>query len=259
MSITSIKNWALSANKNNIMLCHSSNIKLSEPEKSSVLFIGGVHGDEPEGVAIANSLLSWLEKNYDPSKHRPWALIPCINIDGYAEDSRTNSNGVDLNRNYPTKNWTESSEKNRYYSGPHPGSEPEIKSLCELINILKPSLIIHFHSWKPCVVLTGPPNLPEAYYLAESSGYKVLPTIGYDTPGSLSQFGWEENNIPVICVEEIDRAETMKIAMNIKTNNPTNSKKQDLIHPSDIDIEAIWNNWRAGLEKILLKKENINI
>ena len=34
-------------------------------------------------------------------------FIPCLNPDGMALNRRTNANGVDLNRNFPTKNWGE--------------------------------------------------------------------------------------------------------------------------------------------------------
>jgi hypothetical protein len=34
----------------------------------------------------------------------------------------------------------------------------------------------------------------------------VKPEIGYPTPGSLSQYGWWDHKIPVICIEEADEA-----------------------------------------------------
>ena len=37
-------------------------------------------------------------------------FIPCLNPDGMSKNTRTNSNGVDLNRNFPTKNWGRTKE-----------------------------------------------------------------------------------------------------------------------------------------------------
>ena len=31
------------------------------------------------------------------------AIVPCLNLDGFLENTRQNSNGVDLNRNLPTR------------------------------------------------------------------------------------------------------------------------------------------------------------
>ena len=43
-----------------------------------------------------------------PARERTNILfIPCLNPDGMALGTRTNANGVDLNRNFPTKNWGE--------------------------------------------------------------------------------------------------------------------------------------------------------
>ncbi|MBX9768321.1 MAG: hypothetical protein K2X47_13690, partial [Bdellovibrionales bacterium] len=39
-----------------------------------LLFVGGVHGDEPEGVWLAEDLLQFLKKN---ATDRPWLLVPC--------------------------------------------------------------------------------------------------------------------------------------------------------------------------------------
>ncbi|MEN0058289.1 MAG: murein peptide amidase A, partial [Bdellovibrio sp.] len=46
-----------------------------------ILFIGGVHGDEPEGVRLAQDLLLWLQQAETSlaASLRSWILIPCIN------------------------------------------------------------------------------------------------------------------------------------------------------------------------------------
>lgn len=170
-----------------------------------ILLFGGVHGDEPEGVRLAedtaNALLDWRPK----LDLVPWIVIPCLNVDGYTTRTRVNGRGVDLNRNYPSRDWTGECENPRYSPGPSPMSEPEVAGIVELITTFDPRLIIHCHSWNPCIVATGPRAHNDGSRLAESSGYKLVPEIGYPTPGSLSRYGWHDKQIPVICIEEQEK------------------------------------------------------
>lgn len=192
---------------------------------SAILWIGGVHGDEPEGVTLTQHTLHWLmddaRKSHPEARH-PWIVIPILNPDGFAAQQRVNGAGVDLNRNFPTRNWSPDSKSPRYFPGPNPGSEPEIQSLTALILSLRPRLIVHCHSWNPCVVLTGAPGLPAAQHLAEASGYAITNDIGYPTPGSLSEFGWHENQIPVICIEEQEH----------------------------VDLQTVWPRFKRGVIKV---------
>ena len=170
-----------------------------------ILLIGGVHGDEPEGVRLAEETLSWLKSNTSGGKAIcPWIVIPCLNVDGFSRNTRVNGRGVDLNRNYPSKDWTNEARAERYFPGTAPASEPEVQGIVELITELKPRLVIHCHSWNPMVVGTGPLSKKDAQRLATSSGYEVVEEIGYPTPGSLSRYGWHDLNIPIICIEEQD-------------------------------------------------------
>jgi predicted deacylase len=174
-------------------------------DKKPLLLMGGVHGDEPLGVLLAQQTLEFIKENEKQIK-LPWILIPCLNVDGYKKNTRVNGRGVDLNRNYPSKDWAPTAEKERYNPGPHPGSEAEIKGVVQLLESCNPRLVIHCHSWKPMVVCAGETGLRDAERLSKSSGYEVKPEIGYPTPGSLSQFGWWDRKIPVICIEEADEA-----------------------------------------------------
>lgn len=174
-------------------------LRASQP----ILLMGGIHGDEPEGVELAEKTLQWLKTQTQDSV-APWILIPCLNVDGFAKNTRVNGRGVDLNRNYPAKNWSPNFEKDRYFPGKEPASEPEIQGVVEIIKTFNPRLIIHCHSWEPCVVCTGDRGWKDAQRLADSCGYQLQEDIGYPTTGSLSQFGWHDHQIPVICIEERD-------------------------------------------------------
>lgn len=209
--------WARSALGKNIEL-FSSQHGAGHP----LLFVGGVHGDEPEGVELANQFLVWLQKNNKTDFHS-WFLIPCLNMDGYLKQERTNGNGVDLNRNFPSRDWSPHIKAPRYNPGRHPTSEPEVKALCQLIDHIRPQVIFHFHSWKPCVVYTGTPGKIWATAVAGESGYEVREDIGYPTPGSLGQYGWLEHKTPVICIEEQERS----------------------------DIAEVWPRFTSGLQKVM--------
>jgi protein MpaA len=194
-----------------------------------LLFIGGVHGDEPEGVELAQKLLSWLRKN-NKSEFHPWILIPCLNPDGYLNQDRVNGSGVDLNRNFPSSDWSPLIKALRYNPGPGPGSEPEVQALCALIEATKPQVIIHFHSWEPCVVYTGSSGKSWAEKVAGTSGYTVREDIGYPTPGSLGQYGWLNHQIPVVCIEEQEK----------------------------IDLQQVWPRFSNGLESVLSRSQNFS-
>ena len=203
MKLLKISDWAVSRKNNTIAILHDEDLLL-KPRKPHILMMGGVHGDEPEGVHLAEQTLKWLQQNRSPLK---WSvsIVTCLNPDGFQASRRVNGNGVDLNRNYPSKNWSAEFDQPRYYPGPSPGSEPEIQAVVAWVKKTKPRLIVHFHSWRPCVVLTGPPGEPYAKALSESSGYPLQNSVGYPTPGGLSQWGWFDNNTPIICTEENDQ------------------------------------------------------
>jgi protein MpaA len=205
MSVIEKRNWAVSAENRAIALFQSD-----ESPQNPILLIGGVHGDEPEGVWLAEATLQWLKSNTSENL-KPWMLILCLNPDGFAKGERTNGHGVDLNRNYPSRDWSPEAAKPRYHPGPHPASEPEVRTLVALIRLVEPQLIIHCHSWNPCVVYAGDPARPAAEALGRSSGYEVRDDIGYPTPGSLSRFGWHDNKIPIICIEEAEGTPREKV------------------------------------------------
>ncbi|MFN7903848.1 MAG: M14 family zinc carboxypeptidase [Pseudobdellovibrionaceae bacterium] len=196
------------------------------PSKPHILFIGGVHGDEPAGVQLAQDLLLWLidvEKTHPSKINASWTLIPCLNVDGFKKKSRVNGNLVDLNRNFPSHDWNEYARAPRYYPGPRAESEIEVKSLVQLIDQTQPQVIIHFHSWKPAVIYTGAEARPYAELFA-SADYPPQDDIGHPTPGSLGQYGWYQKKIPVVCIEE-------------KDGTP---------------MESVWAHFEKGFERLLL-------
>ena len=92
-----------------------------------VLLLGGVHGDEIEGIAVANALISqYIEKD---DLDLELSIVPSFNPDGTLCGNRKNANGVDLNRNLPSKDWTSDVANERYYPGTAAGAKVKIKRL----------------------------------------------------------------------------------------------------------------------------------
>lgn len=179
-------------------------------QKAHVLIIGGVHGDEPEGVVGARGLLEVFREGYNLDLNI--TLIPEFNPEGVLTNNRCNSNKVDLNRNLPTKDWTPIAAKERYNPGPAPLSEKENQCLVSFLKSNKIDLIISLHSWEPMLNING--EVPEAEAISKITGYIIKPDIGYPTPGSLGTYAGFENNIPTLTYEiqrELQFDEIIKI------------------------------------------------
>jgi protein MpaA len=163
-----------------------------------ILILGGVHGDEIEGVWCALHLLNTWSKSF--SYKLQMTLVPQFNIDGILLKKRTNFNGVDLNRNLKTKDWSPEVKTERYHPGPFAGSEKENQSLMTWLDLNKPDFIISLHSWKPLINVNGHCE-PFASQLSAHTGYIIEETIGYPTPGCLGTYTGLERNIPTVTYE----------------------------------------------------------
>ncbi|MBL7544281.1 MAG: DUF2817 domain-containing protein [Bdellovibrionaceae bacterium] len=163
------------------------------------LIIGGVHGDEPEGVIAAQGVLAALNESFNYALQV--IVIPEFNPEGIMNKQRMNSHGVDLNRNLPTKDWSPIAAKERYFPGPSAGSEPENKALVHLLETTPLDLIISLHSWNPMININGSGCQPEADILKKYTQYPIEPDIGYPTPGSLGTYAGKERNISTITFE----------------------------------------------------------
>lgn len=161
--------------------------------------ISGIHGDEVEGVFVLSKLFDELKQNDDLDI--PLIIIPVLNVDGHRNGIRVNAHGVDLNRNFNSSNWSQSSSAPRYFPGTSPQTEPEGLFLCQLFHKFHPHLVVSIHSWKPMVNYDGKGGLEFANILATYNGYDVKETVGYDTPGSLGAFVPEKYNCPVLTLE----------------------------------------------------------
>ena len=163
-----------------------------------VLVIGGVHGDEIEGVVAAQGLLERFVQNF-PFKLQ-LTLIPMFNIDGVLRRTRSNAAGIDLNRNLPTKDWTSEVANPRYFPGPSANSEPENKALVNFLDSERPTFILSLHSRHPMLNINGSCR-KEAEEISKHTGYIIEETIGYPTPGCLGTYSGLEREMPTLTYE----------------------------------------------------------
>lgn len=159
-----------------------------------------MHGDEPKGVAVAQRLIEELCAN--PPDHAV-IVVPIVNPDGYDARRRCNAAGVDINRNFPTGDWIRGGRRSRHYPGPKPASEPETRTIMEIVEAVDPARIITIHSidrHRFCNNYDGP-GRALAMRMAKSNGYPVLSSIGYATPGSFGTWAGKERRIATLTLE----------------------------------------------------------
>lgn len=173
--------------------------------QGKILVIGGTHGDELTSVSV---VFRWIHKlNQFHSGLFHWHIAPMMNPDGVLkrEASRTNHNGIDLNRNMPSDDWANNAlsyweskggKDPRKYPGEAPASEPETQWLIDEINRFEPDAIISVHApygvvdFDSLLLNTAPKSLGKLHL-------NLLGTY----PGSLGNYAGINRNIPVITLE----------------------------------------------------------
>lgn len=165
----------------------------------TVLLIGTIHGNEPQGENVILRLIQEVEAHPALIDGARLVAVPVANPDGKARHTRGNARGVDLNRNFPTA-W-QATGKGLTYGGPFPLSEPESRLLLSLIKQERPALIVSFHAAMMANNFDGAAAGPIARQMAKLNGYRFLPDIGYPTPGSLGHYASQGLGIPIITLE----------------------------------------------------------
>jgi murein peptide amidase A len=176
-------------------------VKTGAP-KLRVLVVGGIHGDELSSASLA---LHWIQLAREIPADAHWRFIPLLNPDGLLSSPprRTNANGVDLNRNFPTPNWEKEAtiyweqrvkRDPRRWPGPKPLSEPESRFLHEEMQRFKPHLIVSIHAPYGVLDFDGPTAPPAKL------GRLYLDQVGI-FPGSLGNYGGIHKGMPVVTIE----------------------------------------------------------
>jgi protein MpaA len=174
-----------------------------------ILLLGGIHGDELASVALA---FDWIARSHAaqarpmaPTAAVAWRFVPLLNPDGlmHVPSTRVNAHGVDLNRNFPTADWTRDAQPYwiqrtkkdpRRFPGTQALSEPESRWLLEQIDAFRPDLIVSVHAPYGLLDFDGPPPAPRRL------GSLQLDPVGV-YPGSLGNYGSGVRQVPVMTLE----------------------------------------------------------
>lgn len=158
------------------------------------MILAAIHGDEAETTVVVSEALRCL-----PAGDLRAAVILCGNPDGMLRGTRGNARGVDLNRNFPTSNWSPDPVcyKSRANDardialspGAAPASEPETQALMALLDRVRPRAVVSLHSALACVDDAG--ASPLGRQLAGRCALPFLTEIGYPTPGSMGTWAGE--------------------------------------------------------------------
>ena len=144
-----------------------------------VVLVGGLH-EGPEGAtaAVVEGLMAALLAD---SALVPQGItvvaIPVTNPDGDVLETRFNARGVDLNRNWPTEDWTNPAVHGDIVvsAGEAPLSEPETAALYRYFLASKPALVISWHGYASLVEgnnLDAAEKFAGAF--ADAAGYELL-------------------------------------------------------------------------------------
>jgi protein MpaA len=172
------------------------------------LIVAGIHGGyEGNTIGLANELIRYIIDHpevipSDVTLH----IIRNMNPDGEARsngvDGRVNNRGVDLNRNFPSRNWTADWDRDGCWvwrpttGGDYGGSEPETRAVMSFISTHDIEAIISYHSAALGVFPGGDPWEPDsirlAKALAKATGYPYPPIdTGCEYTGTLADWAVE--------------------------------------------------------------------
>jgi hypothetical protein len=122
--------------------------------------VGVIHAGESGPELMIPAVEQILRERPDLLDRVGLAILPSANIDererlvhGYASYLRTNSRGVDLNRNFPV-DWdtvecgyglVSTDPESMTYRGPAPASEPETRAVMAFLREVQPKVVFSFH------------------------------------------------------------------------------------------------------------------
>ncbi|MES2614261.1 MAG: M14 family zinc carboxypeptidase [Bdellovibrionota bacterium] len=205
----------------------SGNVADDFEKKNTTVILGGVHADEVTPIHMAFKVAKTLHDNPETYRDVRVIIAPLVNPDGFFAHpfKRTNANGVDLNRNFPTRTWDSYATKEwlnarvkdkRKFPGYYANSEQGTRFQTDLIEKFRPDRIISIHA--PLAFLdldfdykrlfNKNSKLSEeqkkakevARIISRNAGnYRIIDLGSY--PGSLGNYAGNERTIPTITLE----------------------------------------------------------
>lgn len=144
-----------------------------------VVLVGGLHeGAEGATATVVDGLMAALLANPEFVPERLTVVaIPVTNPDGDVLGTRLNARGVDLNRNWPTADWTDPAVHGNDIvgAGEAPLSEPETAALYRYFLASRPALVVSWHGYASIVEGNDIVAAEEfAGAFADGAGYKLL-------------------------------------------------------------------------------------
>ncbi|KHD88702.1 MAG: carboxypeptidase [Bdellovibrio sp. ArHS] len=192
----------------------------STPGAKKVLVFSLIHGDETPAGTVGRY---WMERLEGIDPRNSWRVIPVLNPDGVKYKTRTNANKIDINRNFPTKDWETGAIENwkrttksnpRRFPGEAGGSEPETKCALYHLEDFQPDFIVSVHTPLKVLDFDGPKVAPPPKF-----DYLPWKSLG-NYPGSLGRYMWLERQTPVL---------TMELKESLPPNLSPFEKLQDII------------------------------
>ncbi|MBF0441460.1 MAG: succinylglutamate desuccinylase/aspartoacylase family protein [Oligoflexales bacterium] len=228
------KTWTMDENyvtpKGNPLIFQT--FKGENPKTRTIVFCG-VHGDEHPSIYQCIHLVREIIFDNPSAFNESLVVVaPLVNPDGFlaGTPTRPNAKGVDLNRNFPTKDFNEEAIKEwkgkyksdkRKYPGTEGGSEIETKFQMMLIEKFKPDKIVSIHSPLGFLDVDSPTRTrtisgdeSDGYEFAEfvkkahdvalvmsknSNNFRLMKFHVY--PGSLGNYAAKERGIPTYTLE----------------------------------------------------------
>jgi protein MpaA len=211
--------------------------KHEEQPKNTTMIFCGVHGDEITPIKFCFDILKDLKNHPEIIKDNLVIIAPLVTPDSFLRKypTRYNGRGIDVNRNFPTKDWRKSAKKlwksrygkdKRRYPGENPLSEQDTIFQVNLIKRYNPNKIISVHAPLTLIDYDGPTS-PHKHgdlahelliQMSDKAGKYKINNYPFFT-GSLGNWAGNERNIPTYTLElpNTDWTKTRKVFNTFRT------------------------------------------
>ncbi len=213
--------------------------------KNKTLILSTIHGDEITPAYLGFEMARYLKDNPFQDAETQVIIAPLVNPDSFLSSprKRVNANGVDVNRNFPTKDWSAEAHTKwikRFKSDPRrnpgkiAGSEPETKFQQDMVTRFRPDKILAIHAPLNFLDYDGPNYLALDRFSTEyvKECLKLRQSLKATSqgfyPGSLGNYAGQELGIPTITLE-------------LPSANPAKAK-------------PYWEQFRQGIESMIQYK-----